>query len=177
MKYNKNNKLILIFLPLVILLSILFLYCFYNLNQNAIYYSNHIQHSKEKNPELTMVVSHLERIKLPNDNNYSVNIDGEGTLIYRKKYSLEFDHDENKTRINLGNLDFFEKNEFEYFYSKSGKFLYSINNKWQKNSSSTQKLDADMIVSKIIEPIVKVQPKPNINLQWLFNWKYKDRFQ
>ncbi|GAB6636107.1 hypothetical protein BOVMAS18_14830 [Streptococcus uberis] len=177
MKYQKRNKLISLTISLVILLSISFLYCISNLNRYAIYYSSHIPHSKHKNPELTMVVSHIDRIKLPNDNNYTVNIDGEGTLIYRKKYSLEFDHDEDQTRINLGNLDFFKKNESEYFYTKNGEFLYSINNKWQKNSAVSQKSKANTIVSKIIDPIVKAQPKPKINLQWLFDWKYKDRFQ
>ncbi|MFI3614481.1 hypothetical protein [Streptococcus uberis] len=177
MTYNKRYKLISLTISLVILLAISILYCLYNLNRNAVYYSSHIPHSKHKNPELTMVVLHLDRIKLPNDINYTVNIDGEGTLIYRKKYSLEFDHDENQTRINLGNLDFFKKNESEYFYTKNGEFLYSINNKWQKNSAVSQKSKADTIVSKMIGPIVKAQPKPKINLQWLFNWKYKDRFQ
>ncbi|GAA5350879.1 hypothetical protein [Streptococcus uberis] len=174
---SKRKKSILTIIVILVVLIISFLYCLSNLNRNAVYYSRYTPHSKDKNPELAMVVSHLEIINLPNDNNYTVNIDGEGTLIYRKKYSLEFDHDENQTRINLGNLDFFKKNESEYFYSKNGEFLYSINNKWQKNTAVSQKLKADTIVSKIIDPIVKVQPKPKINLQWLFNKCYGERFK
>ena len=31
-------------------------------------------------------------------------------------------------------------------------------------------------IRETVQPVLDVQPKPRINLQWLFNKKYQDRF-
>ena len=174
MKYKKSNKLIFKLVPLVILLAISFLYCLYNLNNNAVYYSRYTPHSKDKNPELIMVVSHLDKIKLPFHKNYRVNLDGNPALVLNKNYILQ----KNENKVELSDSKLFSDEGYIYYYSETGQYLYATNNKtWKKDYSNIRKQEAMQTVSKIIDPIVKAQHKPKINLQWLFDWKYKDRFQ
>jgi len=174
----RRKKYIITFFVSLAILFTSYMYSLINLNQNAIYYSNHIQHSKEKNPELTMVVSHLERIKLPSNQDYKINLDGHGDIIYKNNLILGFNVAENEDLISLMGSNLLNNNGYIYYYYKDGKYLYAENNKtWKKDYSNVRKQEAIQTVSKIINPIVKVQSKPRINLQWLFDWKYKDRFQ
>ncbi|GAB6636117.1 hypothetical protein BOVMAS18_14770 [Streptococcus uberis] len=174
---KRKNLIIRTFIIISILL-ISYMYCLSNLNRNAVYYSSHIPHSKHKNPELTMVASHLDRIKLPNDQDYKINLDGHGDIIYKNNLILGFNVAENEDLISLMGSNLLNNNGYIYYYYKDGKYLYAENNKtWKKDYSNIRKQEAVQTVSKIIDPIVKAQPKPKINLQWLFDWKYKDRFQ
>lgn len=137
-----------------------------------------MQHSKEKNPELAMIVSHLERIKLPSNQDYKINLDGHGDIIYKNDLILGFNFAENKNLISLMSSDLLNNKGYIYYFYNDGKYLYATNSKtWKKDNSSIRKHEASQKISKIIDPIVKVQSKPRINLQWLFDWKYKDRFQ
>ncbi|MGV3159447.1 hypothetical protein ACEE47_09630, partial [Streptococcus pluranimalium] len=31
-------------------------------------------------------------------------------------------------------------------------------------------------IDSFLEPFIERQPKPKVNLQWLFNWRYEKRF-
>lgn len=171
MTYQKRNKLISLTISLVILLAISSLYCLSNLNNNAVYYSRYTPHSKDKNPELTMVASHLDRIKLPSNQDYKINLDGHGDIIYKNNLILGFNVAENEDLISLMGSNLLNNNGYIYYY-KDGKYLYAENNKtWKKDYSNIRKQEAVQTVSKIIDPIIKAQPKPMINLQWLFDWK------
>lgn len=154
------------------------MYCLSNLNRHAVYYSSHIPHSKHKNPELTMVVSHLDKIKLPSNQDYKINLDGHGDIIYKNNLILGFNVAENEDLISLMGSNLLNNNGYIYYYYKDGKYLYAENNKtWKKDYSNIRKQEAIQTVSKIIDPIVKGQPKPKINLQWLFNKCYGERFK
>ncbi|MCK1202574.1 hypothetical protein MXZ84_07890 [Streptococcus uberis] len=178
MTYQKRNKLTSLTISLVILLAISFLYCLYNLNNNAVYYSRYTPHSKDKNPELVMVVSHLDKIELPSKKIYKLNLESDNALIYKKKYTIVENNVIGKRMINILDSQLLNGNGFSYHFSTNGKYLFTINNQnWKKIKSASSKNEALMTITEIIDPIVKAQPKPKINLQWLFDWKYKDRFQ
>lgn len=69
-------------------------------------------------------------------------------------------------------------NGFRYHFSTNGKYLFTINNQnWKKIKSASSKNEALMTITEIIDPIVKAQPKPKINLQWLFDKCYGERFK
>ncbi|WP_203263843.1 hypothetical protein [Streptococcus uberis] len=171
---SKRKKCILTIIVILVVSSISILYCLSNLNNNAVYYSRYTPHSKDKNPELIMVVSHLDKIKLPFHKNYRVNLDGNPALVLNKNYILQ----KNENKVELSDSKLFSDEGYIYYYSETGQYLYATNNKtWKKDYSNIRKQEAMQTVSKIIDPIIKAQPKPKINLQWLFDWKYKDRFQ
>lgn len=125
-----------------------------------------------------MVVSHLNKIELPSKKIYKLNLEGDNALIYKKKYTIVENNVIGKRMINILDSQLLNGNGFSYHFSTNGKYLFTINNQnWKKIKSASSKNEALMTITEIIDPIVKAQPKPKINLQWLFDWKYKDRFQ
>lgn len=121
-----------------------------------------------------MVVSHLDKIKLPFHKNYKVNLDGNPALVLNKNYILQ----KNENKIELSDSKLFSDEGYIYYYSETGQYLYATNNKtWNKDYSNIRKQEAIQTVSKIIDPIIKAQPKPKINLQWLFDKCYGERFK
>lgn len=175
---SKRKKCILTIIVILVVSSISILYCLSNLNNNAVYYSRYTPHSKDKNPELAMVVSHLDKIELPSKKIYKLNLEGDNALIYKKKYTIVENNVIGKRMINILDSQLLNGNGFSYHFSTNGKYLFTINNQnWKKNKSASSKNEALMTITEIIDPIVKAQPKPKFNLQWLFDWKYKDRFQ
>lgn len=158
---------------MLILLSVLFAYI--NLESHAIYYSKNISHSKNKNPELVMIVEHLDRIKLPTSkSNYKVNLDGNPALIFCNNYLIE----RLNKHIELSDKKLFSNKGYIYYYSNNGKYLKAMSNeKWKTDLSNTRKNESEKVLKKIIEPIVEVQDKPIVNLQWLFNMFYEKRFK
>lgn len=99
---SKRKKCILTIIVILVVSSISILYCLSNLNNNAVYYSRYTPHSKDKNPELIMVVSHLDKIKLPFHKNYRVNLDGNPALVLNKNYILQ--KNENKVELSDSKL-------------------------------------------------------------------------
>lgn len=50
-------------------------------------------------------------------------------------------------------------------------------NGFQYSKSSESKKEAENYVEGAITPILRVQPKPKLNLQWLFNLIYQRKFE
>jgi len=69
-----------------------------------------------------------------------------------------------------------------YQFDKRGKFYsyyYQKADVWKDvyDKSDTRKQEAQGYVDEVINPIVeKMEVKPKVNLQWLFNKKYQERF-
>lgn len=68
------------------------------------------------------------------------------------------------------------------FLSQSGKFRKYYYQKPDKGkaiyeTSDKRRQEAQRYIDEVIDPIVKkLEKKPNVNLQWLFNAKYQKRF-
>ncbi|HEM6562038.1 TPA: hypothetical protein U2E43_002120, partial [Streptococcus suis] len=101
-------------------------------------------------------------------NKLSYDLDGNGAVLLDKSLVLAYGTD-----FLLWNST---KNE-NYHFDMTGKFSYyytnDIDNK--KYDSQYQK-EAELLLDKILPPILEAQPKPKINLQNLFNEKYYKQF-
>ncbi|MBF0709978.1 hypothetical protein IR059_01915 [Gemella sp. GL1.1] len=64
-----------------------------------------------------------------------------------------------------------------YKYSQNFKYLYSYkeDEEIDLNQEEQEKIKEEMYDK--LRPLIEEQDvEPLINLQWIFNWKYKDRF-
>lgn len=137
-----------------------------------------MKHSKKYNPELAFIIKNMDNTSIPSKKGYRVNTDGVDTLIRKKKYYFGYDYshkkkDKEEKKINI---IIFEKNFHIYYYSSLGQYLYSENVDFKKDYSNTQRQKAEKLVTETIDPIVKAQQKPKINLQWMFNMIYTKKF-
>lgn len=172
-----KKKILAIIISTIVVISLyaLFQYTVYNLKSNSVYYAKNMPRGEGQEPEIIMLVDNLEYIKNPDKEKYIFDIDGTHCV------KLE---DEGKY---LGNL---YSDETMYTYSvdiedKDLSFWFNrrfelkiVFNKLEKVSAES--IDKNEIISgikSIVKPIIEAQPKPKINLQWLFNLIYADDFK
>ncbi|MGU8064355.1 hypothetical protein ACS6Y8_08320 [Streptococcus suis] len=170
MKKKILVALILTFLSLL-LWGIGKLYIAYNLSHYAGYYVQHMPRKEGTNPELVIILTHLDSIERPSTNNLSYDLDGNGAVIVDNQSILSYMTD-------MFNLYPTEGSENYILDVKNGSFLYHVKNLnfQEKDKSKSKELEAKKLLDKILPPILEAQPKPKINLQKLFNDKYYKQF-
>ncbi|MET3558563.1 hypothetical protein ABID29_001689 [Streptococcus rupicaprae] len=145
------------------------LYIAYNLSYYAGYYVQHLPRKEGTNPELVIILTYLDDIERPEINGVSYNLKGNGAILLDNNIVLTQGLD-----IDLWNTD---TNISYVFNDINGQFSYYYTDDIDKASSDKQyQKEAEVLLNKIITPILEAQPKPNINLQKLFNEKYYKQF-
>ena len=143
------------------------LFTFFNLKYHSVYYAQHIPHKEGTEPDLVMLVENMGWI-------YTPEIDG-----------IRYDDDGTNAIINTKSKTFLTKSLGSFLYDKDNMAIgfdstfrfdhvsyFSEEAKRTKVNESKIKRE----IRKDFSPIMKVQPKPLINLQWLFNLLYQSRF-
>jgi len=169
MTMQKRNVLVL-FVGLIIGLYTVLgmsLFTFINLKFNSVYYAQHIPHKEGTEPDLVMLVENMGWI-------YTPEIDG-----------IRYVDDGTNAILNTNSKSFLTKSLGSFLYDKDNMTIgfdstfrfedvgyFSEEAKRTKVNESKIKRE----IRKDFSPIMKVQPKPLINLQWLFNLLYQSRF-
>ena len=143
------------------------LFTFINIKFNSVYYAQHIPHKEGTEPDLVMLVENMGWI-------YTPEIDG-----------IRYDDDGTNAIINTKSKSFLTKSSGSFLYDKDNMTIgfdstfrfedvgyFSEEAKRTKVNESKIKRE----IRKDFSPIMKVQTKPFINLQWLFNLLYQSRF-
>ncbi|MGV3303570.1 hypothetical protein HO663_10735 [Streptococcus suis] len=118
MKKKLLVALILTFISLL-LWGIGKLYIAYNLSHYAGYYVQHMPRKEGTNPELVIILTHLDSIERPSTNKLSYDLDGNGAVLLDKSLVLAYGTD-----FLLWNST---KNE-NYHFDMTGKFSYYYTN-------------------------------------------------
>ena len=148
----------------------------FNLITYSGYYAQHLPHKKGTRPELIFTLKHLTIIEKPKNSHLRYDYDGANTIIVDEKYSIS-------SYKNPEILLFNEKSISIYYdFDKQGKFLFkevidNTINDFKHSESDKSKKEAESYVERAITPILRVQPKPKLNLQWLFNLIYQRKFE
>ena len=150
---------------LTVLCMSLYTYC--NLKFNSVYYAQHIPHKEGTEPDLVMLVENMGWI-------YTPEIDG-----------IRYDDDGTNAIINTKSKSFLTKSLGSFLYDKDNMtigfdstFRFEDVSYFSEEAKRT-KVNESQIKREIREdfsPIMKVQTKPFINIQWLFNLLYQSRF-
>ena len=143
------------------------LFTFFNLKYHSVYYAQHIPHKEGTEPDLVMLVENMGWI-------YTPEIDG-----------IRYDDDGTNAIINTKSKTFLTKSLGSFLYDKDNMaigfdstFRFDHVSYFSEEAKRT-KVNESQIKREIREdfsPIMKVQTKPLINLQWLFNLLYHSRF-
>ncbi len=143
------------------------LFTFINIKFNSVYYAQHIPHKEGTEPDLVMLVENMGWI-------YTPEIDG-----------IRYVDDGTNAILNTNSKSFLTKSSGSFLYDKDNMIIgfdstfrfedvgyFSEEAKRTKVNESKIKRE----IRKDFSPIMKVQTKPLINLQWLFNLLYQSRF-
>ena len=165
------NIVLIIFVTLFCITA----FCFDNIKSNSVYYAKHTPHKEGTEPVLMMVVDNLFWINTPEIDGIEYSFDG-GNSIDKKNYNGEL-----QTVFIGGHNDnhyvFFDSKRTYYEFNRNFNLTYSVDrNLNEKRLDATELLNLKNEIYYSVQPVIDAQRKPRVNLQWLFDIVYKDRF-
>ena len=150
---------------LTVLCMSLYTYC--NLKFNSVYYAQHIPHKEGTEPDIIILMENMGWADTPEIDGISYDDDGTNAIINTKSKSFltkslgSFLYDKDNMTIGFDSTFRFE--DVSYFSEEAKRV--------QVNESKIKRE-----IREDFSPIMKVQTKQLINLQWLFNLIYQSRF-
>jgi len=165
--------IILVFSIGVVVFLGLSVYAYSNLKYYSVYYAQQMPHKEGTEPDLVMLIENMGSIYTPKiegiryDNDGWNFIENSTNLTGKPTNFSEFD----------GGYHYSDKNDVSYKLDKNFELEWAIDKDYKKINLAT--VDEKKIKEEIretVQPILDVQSKPVVNLQWLFNMKYQDRF-
>ena len=156
-----------LFIGLVTVLG-MSLFIFINLKFNSVYYAQHIPHKEGTEPDIIMLMENMGWAYTPEIEGISYDDDGSYAITREKgtKTSiLSFPND---------NLFFHSESDDMYLLSRNFSIQDAFDKRYHKIKYNQRKVQKE--IRETVKPVIDAQPKPFINLQWLFNLIYKSRF-
>ena len=175
---EEMSKMIKKIILVILVLATIYFIGDTNLKGNSVYYAKHSSSSNTRDLEIMMLVENIQ--KSADREGFSYRLDGDKTIKNTTKnvYLLS------RYSVNDSNYEYvYISNERQYYYFDENfklKEVVDVANNRQHIDIST--VDENKIKEEIYEdfkPILKEseENKPFINLQWIFNWVYRDRIK
>ena len=171
---KKIIKRLFIVIAILLLITV---FCFDNMKRNSVYYAKHTPHKEGTEPVLMMVVDNLEWIYNPKVKTLKYDFDGQPCVQF-------YTSNGKQTGFIIPYLD--DKKRYMYADNEWGislildcNFNPEIAHNDRHEKIQITKLDNKGIKQSLynkLQPIIDAQRKPKVNLQWLFDIVYKDKF-
>ena len=148
-------------------------YAYSNLKYYSVYYAQQMPHKEGTEPDLVMLIENMGEIYTPKIEGIRYDDDGANFIensIDSSGYPTSFGEF-------VGGYSYSDKNDVSYRFDKNFELEWALDKEYKKIDTAT--IDETKIKGEIretLKPILDVQSKPVVNLQWLFNMKYQDRF-
>ena len=149
-----------------------------NLKGSSVYYAKHSPSSNTRDLEIMMLVENIWA--RADREGFSYEVDGDKTIQNTSKnVYLSYGHSVNDDNYEYA---YMHEDGLDYYFDDNFKLkkVVDVGNNRQHIDIST--VDENKIKEEIYEdfrPILKEseENKPFINLQWIFNWVYRDRIK
>ena len=149
-------------------------YGFVNLKMNSVYYAQRTPHKDGVEPVLMELVRNLRWTSIPGLKGIEYEFDGnnviKNTNSAGRTTALAYYYDESYRYYDGGGAN-------AYKFDKRFRFISIWNRKTHKyvtKISNLPKVKRD--IYRTVQPVIDTQPEPLINLQWIYDWVNKDRF-
>ena len=148
-------------------------FCFENMKRNSVYYAKHTPHKEDTKLVLMMVVDNLEWIYNPEIDGIEYDFDGYNCI---KNYN--FKSEDGLYFASFGGERYsYDSNDECYNFNSDFELTYCSDRHYKK--IDIKNIDVEEVkkdIYKMAQPVIDAQSKPRVNLQWLFDIVYKDRF-
>jgi len=170
MTMQKSNILgifVGLFMGLVTVLG-MSLFTFINIKFNSVYYAQHIPHKEGTEPDIVMLMENNGWIYTPEIDGISYDDDG--------SYSITREKGTKTSVLDLSGdtLFFFLDSGESYLLNRNFSIQDAFDKRYHKIKYNQRKVKKE--IRETVQPVIDAQPKPLINLQWLFNLIYQSRF-
>ena len=149
-------------------------YGFVNLKSNSVYYAQRTPHKAEVEPVFIEVVRDLRWTSISGLKGIEYDFDGNNVIKNTdsagRTTALAYYYDESYRYYDGGGAN-------AYKFDKRFRFISIWNRKTHKyvtKISNLPKVKRD--IYRTVQPVIDAQPEPLINLQWIYDWVNKDRF-
>ena len=170
MTMKKSNILgifVGLFIGLVTVLG-MSLFIFINLKFNSVYYAQHIPHKDGTEPDVIMLMENMGWAYTPEIEGISYDDDGSYAITREKGTKTSV------LSFTNGTLFFFLDSGESYLFDRNFSIQHAFDKRYHKIKYNQRKVLKE--IRETVQPVIDAQPKPLINLQWLFNLIYQSRF-
>ena len=163
MTKQKRNILAIfvgLFIGLVTVLG-MSLFIFINLKSNSVYYAQHIPHKEGTEPDIIMLMENKGWAYTPEIDGISYDDDG--------SYSITREKGTKTSVLDLSGdtLFFFLDSGESYLLNRNFSIQDAFDKRYHKIKYNQRKVLKE--IRETVQPVIDAQPKPLINLQWLFS--------
>ena len=170
MTKQKRNILVL-FVGLIIGLYTVLgmsLFIFINLKFNSVYYAQHIPHKEGTEPDIIMLMENMGWAYTPEIDGISYDDDGSYAITREKGTKTSI------LDLSGDTFYFFSGSGESYLFNRNFSIQDAFDEHYHKIKYNQRKVQKE--IRETVQPVIDAQPKPLINLQWLFNLIYQNRF-
>ena len=155
---------ILVFSIGVVVFLGLSLYAYSNLKYYSVYYAQQMPHKEGTEPDLVMLIENMGSIYTPKIEGIRYDDDG-GNAIENTKAEVVLSN-------SMGNF-LYHKNRVTVAFDSTFRFFHVTDLSGEQPKREIHESEIKQEIREVFAPVIEAQPKPRINLQWLFNKKYQ----
>ena len=144
------------------------LFTFINIKFNSVYYAQHIPHKEGTEPDIIMLMENMGWAYTPEIEGISYDDDGSYAITREKGTKTSVLSFTNGTRF------FFLDSGESYLFDRNFSIQHAFDKRYHTIKYNQRKVKKE--IRETVQPVIDEQPKPLINLQWLFNLIYQSRF-
>lgn len=163
MTMKKSNILgifVGLFIRLVTVLG-MSLFTFINLKFNSVYYAQHIPHKEGTDPDVIMLMENMGWAYTPEIEGISYDDDGSYAITREKGTKTSI------LSLTNGILFFHSESNDRYLLNRNFSVQHAFDKRYHTIKYNQRKVQKE--IRETVQPVIDAQPKPLINLQWLFN--------
>ena len=158
---------ILVFSIGVVVFLGLSLYAYSNLKYYSVYYAQQMPHKEGTEPDLVMLIENMWWVYTPEIEGIRYDDDGGNAIENTKSETVLSDA--------MGNF-LYLKYHITIGFDSTFRFHHVSDFTGEQPKREIHEDEIKQEIREVFAPVIDVQPKPRINLQWLFNLLYQDRF-
>ena len=158
---------ILVFSIGVVVFLGLSLYAYSNLKYYSVYYAQQMPHKEGTEPDLVMLIENMGSIYTPKIEGIRYDDDGGNAIENTKSETVLSDA--------MGNF-LYLKYHITIGFDSTFRFHHVSDFTGEQPKREIHEAEIKQEIREVFAPVIDAQPKPRINLQWLFNKMYQDRF-
>ena len=159
--------IILVFSIGVVVFLGLSLYAYSNLKYYSVYYAQQMPHKEGTEPDLVMLLENMGSIYTPKIEGIRYDDDGGNAIIDTKN---------NFVLSETMGIFSYHKYHFSVGFDSTFRLHHVTDFTGEQPKKEIHESEIKQEIREVFAPVIEAQPKPRINLQWLFNKKYQDRF-
>ena len=160
----KMVKAILVGFVTVLLISF---YAYANLKHNSVYYAQQMPHKEGTEPDLVMLIENMWWVYTPEIEGIRYDDDGNNAIENTKTETV--------LSNSMGNF-LYHKNRVTVAFDSTFRFFHVTDLSGEQPKKEIHEAEIKQEIREVFAPVIDAQSKPFVNLQWLFNLLYQDRF-